>query len=215
MPRFAVPALVPLLSLLLHAGVPAQQLTVKGERRGDLMVLDVELHVPASVADTWAVLTDFEHMPAFLPNIKASSVAARNGNTFELAQTAEARLGIFSTRVSSVRAVELVPMQEIRQHLISGDFKSYEATTRITPKGGETLLVHHGEYASKSWVPPMVGAETIEAEARKQYGQLVAEIVRRQTPGGGAKAAPSAASVAPAASAASAAPSASAGASSR
>ncbi len=171
----------------------AQEMTVKVERRGDAVVLDVEAQVPASVADTWAVLTDYEHMPAFMPSVKASTVLSRQGNHLELAQTGEARFAFMRFSFSSVRAVDLLPMREIRSYLISGDFKSFDSTTRLVDQGTGTLIVHHGEYVTKTWVPPIVGTATMEAETKKQYGQLIAEILRRRTPGADVHAAPASA----------------------
>jgi ribosome-associated toxin RatA of RatAB toxin-antitoxin module len=169
----------------------AQEMSVKVERRGDAVVLDVEMQVPASLADTWAVLTDYDHMTAFMPNLKSSTVLSRQGNHLELAQTGEVKFAFMSFSFSSVRAVDLLPMHEIRSHLISGDFKSFDSTTRLVDQGSSsTLLVHHGEYVTKTWVPPIVGTSTMEAEARKQYGELLAEIVRRRTPGTDLRAAP-------------------------
>lgn len=164
-------------------GAWAQEMTVKVERRGDAVVLDVEVQVPASVAGTWDVLTDYDHMTAFMPNLKASAVVARKGNTLEVAQTGEAKFGFMSFSFSSLRAVELSPMREIRTRLISGDFKSFDSTTRLLDQGAGTLLVYHGEYVTKNWVPPIIGTSTMEAETRKQYGQLVAETIRRHPPG--------------------------------
>jgi hypothetical protein len=39
--------------------------------------------------------------------------------------------------------------------------------------------VHTGRYTPSLWVPPIVGPALIEAETRKQYGEIRAEIERR------------------------------------
>jgi hypothetical protein len=175
-----------LLSVLAPACVSAADGSapmVKVQRRGDAVVIDVERDVPASLADTWAVLTDFEHMAAFMHNITSSQVVARHGDSLELAQTARAGFAFVHLEFASLRAVELTPMQEVRTRLISGDFRSYDSTTTLSEHGASTRLVYHGVYVPKRWVPALIGTSMMEAETRRQYDQLVAEVLRRHTPG--------------------------------
>jgi hypothetical protein len=77
-------------------------------------------------------------------------------------------------------SVELLPMREIRSHLIKGDFKSYKSTTRLVEKPSGTLVVHHGEYVPTAWLPPLIGPSIIESQTRKQYEEFIAEITRRK-----------------------------------
>jgi len=186
----SVPALAGMGAPLWAAAADS---TVKVERRGDAVVVDVERDVPAPLADTWAVLTDFDHMAAFMTGVKSSKVVGRDGNTLELAQTARAGFAFVHFEFASLRAVELLPMQEIRTRLISGDFVSYDSTTKLSDRGAGTRLVYHGVYVPKRWMPPLVGTSAMEAETRRQYDQLVAEVLRRRTPGREMKPLPAAA----------------------
>lgn len=167
----------------IHAA--AQEIDVRVERRGETVVIDVEALVAAPVQDAWAVLTDYEHMASFVSNLKSSTVISRDGNSLEVAQSGETKVAFMHFSFAVVRAVELVPMQEIRSKLSKGDFKSYESTTRIVDQRTQVLILHHGEYVPKSWLPPMVGTAVIRAETRKQYGEFLAEILRRKAPGSG------------------------------
>lgn len=165
-----------------HAQAQAQtpSVDVVVQTRSGNVVIDVTARVHAKREVVWAVLTDYDHMAEFLTTLKASSILVRRGNQMEVAQTGEARRGFLHFTFSTVRSVELVPDREIRSQLISGDFKSYEFTTRITDAADGTItIVHHGEYEPKTWVPPVVGPALIEEETRKQYAELMAEISRR------------------------------------
>jgi len=88
--------------------------------------------------------------------------------------------GPISVAFETVREVELVPYREIRSRLISGDMKSSEFTTRISSEGSRTRVVNQGQYLPKIWVPPVVGPAFIEAETRKQFGELRTEVLRRK-----------------------------------
>ncbi len=186
----------PLLwALVIAAALPvttatAHDITVKVERQGGLMVLDVRAVVAASAADTWGVLTDYEHMPVFMSMVKSSSVARHSATHWEVSQTGTVKFGVFTFTAASVRSIDLVPMREIRSHLIGGDFKTSNSLTQLSDQGSGTLIVHHGEYEPKAWTPPFLGTSVVEGETRRQYEQLLSEILRRRLPGSDMRAVP-------------------------
>jgi hypothetical protein len=169
-----------LATLLLAAPLcAAQEVKVKVQRHGETIVVDVEAHVAAPVKEAWGVFTDYDHMSAFISNIKHSKVLARDGNLLEVEQAGETRVAFMRFGFIAVRAVELTPMQEIRSSLVSGDFKAYASTTHIAATPAGAKISHHGEYVPKSWMPPLIGPAMIESETRKQYLEFIAEIERR------------------------------------
>ncbi|MGZ5155870.1 MAG: SRPBCC family protein [Caldimonas sp.] len=163
----------------------AQDVHVRVQRHGENVVVDVETTVDAPLHDAWSVFTDYNHMARFLTNIKESKVVAGSGNALEVEQAGETRIMFMRFGFKAVRAVELLPMQEIRSSLVSGDFKSYASTTRFAATEAGVRVTHHGEYAPKSWLPPGVGPMVIETETRKQYREFIAEIERRRSPAPG------------------------------
>ncbi len=74
-------------------------------------------------------MTDYEHMASFMSNVKTSNVLRREGNVLEVAQSGATEVAFLTFSFAAVRSVELLPMREIRSHLLKGDFKSYESTT--------------------------------------------------------------------------------------
>jgi ribosome-associated toxin RatA of RatAB toxin-antitoxin module len=181
------------LSCLCSIGAAAQPIDVRIEMRGEQVVVDVQATVAAKPADAWSVLTDYDHMARFVSALKSSAIVGRNGNSLEVEQRGEAKVGFMSFSFYSLRAVQLTPEKEIHSKLIRGDFKSYEFTTRILDSGTGTLIVHHGEYVPTSWVPPGLGPSLIKAQTSKQYAELVAEILaRRRVDGPRPEAAPQA-----------------------
>ena len=175
-----VAAAVALASLLWSgAAFAAEDLVVKIRREGPAVLMDVEADVPASVADTWAVMTDYDHMSSFISNVKQSKVTARHGNAMEVEQAGATRVGFWTFSFAMVRTIELVPEREIRSALVSGDFTSYVSSTTLAPTPNGVHISHHGEYVPKRWLPPLIGTAVIESEARRQYREFLAEIDRR------------------------------------
>ena len=164
-----------------HAAAAADEdIAVSVAKRGPMIVIDVEMPVQASGRDVWAVLTDYEHMAAFVSNLTSSAVLSRKGNRLEVEQIGEARRGPLAYPFETVRAIELVPFTEIRSTLIRGAFTSYAFTTRIVDNGASATVLNHGEYEPTTWVPPLVGPAMIESETRNQYAQIRNEIMRRK-----------------------------------
>ena len=62
---------------------------------------------------------------------------------------------------------------EIRSRLISGDLKASDFVTRIVEIGGTaSTSCNSGRYTPNMWVPPIIGPALIEAETRKQFGEI-------------------------------------------
>ena len=183
-PPVRASAVLVLCALCRTAG--AQTIEVAVQKQGERIVIDVKASAAVDAACAWSVLTDYDHMHEFISNIKASSVTSRQGNAWEVDQTTEARIAFLSFKFHAVRAVELEPdRREIRAHLIKGDFKSYEYTTRLIDHGGSSVsMTHHGEYVPDRWVPPVIGPDVIRSATHKQYEELVGEMVKRHRTGG-------------------------------
>ena len=174
----AVLALATLPAAGLQAAVD-DDIAVHVKKEGPEVVVEVDLPVNASVAVAWEVLTDYDHMSEFLSNVQSSSVQARDGRMLQVYQKGKATRGLLSISFENLRAVELIPYQEIRSRLISGDMKASAFTTRIVDDGTGVHVINSGRYTPKMWVPPVIGPTLIADETRKHFGELRAEILRR------------------------------------
>ena len=170
------------LAILPFAGLRAavdEDIQVHVKKDGSEVAVEVDCPVNASVAVTWEVLTDYDHMSDFLSNIQSSSVQARDGHTLQVYQKGKATRGPLSISFENLREVVLVPFQEIRSRLISGDMKASAFTTRVVDGGTLVHIINSGRYTPKMWVPPLIGPALIADETRKHFGELRTEILRR------------------------------------
>jgi ribosome-associated toxin RatA of RatAB toxin-antitoxin module len=172
---------LPVALLLAATACDAQDIQVHVQRHGETVIVDVDAHMPGPLREVWAVFTDYENMASFISNLTASKVLAKRNDTLEVMQSGQTKVGFMTFGFEAVRAVELVPMKEIRSSLVSGDFKAYASTTSMAPATGGTRVRHHGEYVPKSWLPPLIGPAVIERETHKQYQEFAAEIERRNS----------------------------------
>lgn len=143
-------------------------------------VVDVVMHTSVRPAQAWAVLTDFEHMAAFVPNLKSSSVLERGDGLLKVLQQGVARYGVFSANFESLREIRLTPYSEIRAHGLGGNIQRMESLMRLEPEGSGTRLSYHAEALPGFWFPPMIGPALVRHETAEQFSALLDEMQRRR-----------------------------------
>jgi len=173
---------VPLLLVATAAwAADDSDIAVEAVKDGATIHIKVDCPVKAPRAIVWDVITDYDHMASFLPNVKQSVVRMRLGNRMQVFQKGEASRGLLTIRFENVREIDLAPQTEVRSRIISGDSMPAEFTTRIEERAGALHIVHTGSYTPGMWVPPGIGPSLIAAETRRQYGDIRHEILRRAT----------------------------------
>lgn len=172
-----------LLLLALVATCPAGaavETQVRVARDGDLYLVDAVLIAPVTPAEAWDVLTDFDAMPRYVPNLDASRVTARMGNRLRVEQRGVARWGPLKQPFSMVRDVELEPIEEVRSRSVGGTLHRVRSVTRIAPVRGGTEIRHHLEFALDTWLPEFLIEPFLSHEVREQFESVVEEMLRRR-----------------------------------
>jgi polyketide cyclase/dehydrase/lipid transport protein len=102
---------VVLMSMGLAAAAPPPPPDVNVASRDGLYQVTAMFRVaqPASVA--FAVLTDYEQIPRFMPDVRKSQILERREQTVVVDQEAVARLLLFSKRVHLVLEIEETPRE--------------------------------------------------------------------------------------------------------
>ncbi|MBB5018898.1 carbon monoxide dehydrogenase subunit G [Chitinivorax tropicus] len=141
------------------------------------------MHTDVSQEEAWAVLTDFDHMARFVPNVQESTIIEKKGEQLRVHQKGRARYGLLSFGFESVRDIELKPISEIRSKAISGNVKSMNGVTRLSQDGhGSTHITFHSVSVPGVWIPPGVGIAFIKNEISEQFQGMLTEMKRRQPP---------------------------------
>ena len=168
-----------LLPLVASAAADDSDIAVVVAKTGEGIYVKVDCPVKAPRAVVWDVLTDYDHMASFLPNVTQSVIRMRMGNRLRVYQKGRASRGPLSIAYENVREVELVPTTEVRSRIIEGDNMPAEFVTRIEERDGELHILHSGNYTPNMWVPPGIGPALIESETRRQYANIRNEVLRR------------------------------------
>ncbi len=181
-PRYLVQIALALLCLLAtHAkadAVPA--LSVEVRMHGREVFVDVDFHVRATPQEVWAVLTDYDHATEFISKLEKSVILSRTKDTLLVSQKGWMGYGPFSVPLETVTEIHLTPYEKMQSHLVSGNLRKSEATTRLIADASGTRVVYHLEAIPDVWLPPLIGRAMVEFEARSRFRQVIAEILRRK-----------------------------------
>ena len=172
-----------LLFLLLAIAMPAmaQPLPEVAVRRVDAageQVFEVSASgtVKAAPAAVWKVLTDYESMPEFVPDLTKNKVMSRNGNQAIIEQSGVARFLFLSRAIHLVVQAAEEPMSAIDITLVTGDMKVYACRWELTalPDGG-TRVSYTGRMVPKFYVPGMLGSNII----RRDIERMMKAVLQR------------------------------------
>lgn len=172
------------LALLLTLQTGTAQATephisVTVSKSGQAFVVDAQIRVEAPPAVAWDVLTDFEHMAAFLRNLRSSRVVDRQGDVLRVRQEGVASLGLFTFSFESEREIRLEPMQRILATGLSGSTQQMESQVDIFKTAEGTAIRYHAEFVPASTLARLFGEPFVRREVEEQFRDMSREMLRR------------------------------------
>lgn len=148
--------------------------------QGDLIIANVSLVVPVTPGEAWEVLTDYDRMADFLPNLESSKKIDSNNNKLQVAQKGKAFFGPFSFSFDSVREITLMPYTEIHSRSISGSFRRSDGFMQLLPGDNGTRIVYHSETLPNVRLPRSITIGMTERLMRDQFENMRVEMLRRK-----------------------------------
>lgn len=177
---FACSALLA-IALLSGTRVRADDASVRVDvhQQDDAFIIDATLTVPVPVATAWEVLTDFDGMHRFVPNLRASHVVRTDGQVVVIAQRGVLRFGLIEQPFDTERRIELEPMTRMRTTQLAGSMRRLESTTTFAPLASGARLDYRVELVPGSFMPDFITRWFLDYEFRMQLGALAQEMERR------------------------------------
>jgi hypothetical protein len=172
-------ALVSISAIPAHAG-PDEPIDLAVRIQDEQVFVDVNFHVRATPQEAWAVMTDYDHATAFISKLERSAILSRTDDTLLVSQRGRMGYAPFSLTIETVTEVRLTPYEKMQSHMVSGNMKKNESTTRLVAEAGGTRVVYHLESIPQVWLPPLIGRKLVELETRARFRQLREEILRRK-----------------------------------
>ena len=178
--RLALGAVLSVLTLWLVATAEAAPAKLSVTRHGNEVVVFAMAEVAADDVTTWEVLTSYDRLPDFIPDMLASRTLERMGSDALVLQTGRAGFGPFKQDFSLTLAVHEVQQQSVTAHAVAGDFRRFESSYHLRTAGaGHTRIEYSAVIEPREGIPPLVGLPAMRGAIRAQFEALLEEIDRR------------------------------------
>lgn len=165
------------LLLMLAPDAPAPDVTVR-ETRGVYSV-SARFTVPQSPETALAVLTDYERIPSFMPDIRKSVVKEREGNRAVIEQEAVSKLMMFSKRVYLLLEISEEDGSLRFRDRGGRSFVRYEGAWRLTPCGEGTAIVYELTAQPSFDVPEFILKRLLKRDSGEMIERLRRAIAAR------------------------------------
>ena len=156
---------------------PAPAVSVREER--GVYSVSARFNVPQPPAAVLAVLTDYENIPRFLPDVTSSVVRERITGGAVVEQEAVSRMMMFSKKVHLV--LEITERQDAIRFVdrCGGSFGRYEGTWRVTARGTGSEITYELIAKPSFDVPEFLLKRLLKRDSTRTIERLTAEIGRR------------------------------------
>lgn len=116
--------------------------------------LAVQLRTQLDPQWVWAVLTDYDNLSRFIPNLASSRLLWRRGSTVGLEQVGSQMFcGLRFTAQVEIELEEDRPTGQLRFQMIRGDFRRFEGSWAVHHAEGGTTLLYELTVQGKPGMP--------------------------------------------------------------
>ena len=145
--------------------------------------LAAQLRTPLSVELLWKVLTDYENLSTFIPNLASSAVLTKTGNTVRLAQVGSQQLlGLkFSAQVE-LELTEHLADGLLQFRMVKGDFRRCEGNWRLQALPEGTALLYELTVQGCLGMPVGLIEQRLRSDLAANLLAVEQEASRRHTP---------------------------------
>lgn len=156
---------------------PVRSLDVAFE--GDAYVVNAVFFAPVPQTVAWDVLTDFERLAKWVPNVAESKVLKREETSVTVEQRGVAKYGAASFPYTTERKIELKPPANIKTAQLKGNMRRVESTIMLEADGKGTRIVYHLEIVPSVIAGAVMSKKFVEHEVGEQFTAIVGEMTRR------------------------------------
>jgi hypothetical protein len=159
-----------------------EPVVVVQERGSGTYVVTARFTIAEAPEIAWDVLTDYDNISRFMPDVRTSQVVERQERFVRIEQEAVSRYLFFSKRVHLLLDVEecgeMIRFRD-RSH---ESFVVYDGAWRIIRRGGVTELMYELTAQPAFQVPGFVLRKLLSRDSRVMIDRLRAEISARGRP---------------------------------
>ena len=140
-----------------------------------------EVYIPASYERVWNVLTDYDNLKSFIPNMVESSLISDSGRVKIIFQKGRSRYFIFSKTVAVKLRVEEEEPEGFVFELEEGPFHLYQGSWTLTANDHSGILLTYQAIVKPDFFSPrFLIKRAMRNEFRRSLNAILGET-RRQT----------------------------------
>jgi carbon monoxide dehydrogenase subunit G len=126
----------------------------------------------------WDVLTDYENMPRFVPDLVAARVVASAAGSKRVALEGVARLLFMEFPITTTVDTVYDGTGSIAIDSVAGNL-AIHGVVRVRDDAAGTRVDYRARITPDFWLPPVIGHLLIGRQIRRQFEGVVAEMHRR------------------------------------
>jgi ribosome-associated toxin RatA of RatAB toxin-antitoxin module len=179
----ASPAFLFVIFLCLAGGVaaaPAGEISVKATRSGEVLEVEATAELSASRARAWEVLTDYNRLSEFVPDLHVSRIISRDGNNALVEQKGTVRFLFLTYPLEARLAVTETPRTRIESQAVAGNFRELRCVYDLEVREGRLVLRYSGRLVPDFDVPLFLRTYVFRRSVEDTFRAMVEEIERGQ-----------------------------------
>lgn len=153
--------------------------TITAHRDGAAVVVEAFHELEATPEQAWAVLTDYEGLTRFIPDMTESRVIMRNGNNILVEQKGAASLFLLRRSIEVRLEIVEFPYEWVTSRAVAGSFKEMDGRYELKTEGGTLRFTYTGRIVPGFWLPGLVETAAVKRAIGRQFTATVKEIQRR------------------------------------
>jgi len=157
----------------------AATIAVDAERRGDNIEIHASAELKSDAATAWRVLTDYEHYPEFISDLRVSRVVSRQGQTVVVEQSGDATLWLLRIPLDITFEITETPPNALKSRGVAGSLRAMSSGYLLTPVPQGVRLEYEGHVVPGFELFAPFELAAVRQSIARQFQALADEIERR------------------------------------
>jgi len=166
-------------ALFARTAVATDSVSTTVERERSVLQVRSTILAAAPAETCYAVLSDFDHLSEFVPDMTASHVVSAPGEPIRLHQVGIASAGFFKVTIDVTFDVKENPPRRLEFERVAGNMDQMRGSWNVTGDDGHCEMRYDADLEPAFWVPPLIGPRLMKGQVEEQMEGLLAEIERR------------------------------------
>jgi ribosome-associated toxin RatA of RatAB toxin-antitoxin module len=155
------------------------------DRHDDVLYVTAWVHAPAPASACYEVLTDFEHLPEFVPGMRSSRVVSQPGEMLRVEQVGVTGPALFGITVRTTLGLSLAaPAPGIDGRIdfssLGGNLRQMHGAWQIRDDKTGCRIDYRATIEPDFPVPPLLGTLVMRMQIEGQLDAIAQEVRRRQ-----------------------------------